>query len=136
MKRRLVTAMIVFSSLTALAGKAERDQISKTLEPAVKDAQDKFKASCGCQLDITVDDSSLQKQDDIRLSKYMAEDISKNAPKYCTDAASKKAMCQLKTLVFAKTKPAEFTFKAGKGQLSHDGQGHATWEMMTRVLDK
>jgi hypothetical protein len=66
----------------------------------------------------------------------MAEDISKGAPKYCTDAASKKALCQLRTIVLTKSKPAEFTFKAGAGKLSHDGQAHATWEMITRVLDK
>jgi hypothetical protein len=136
MKRRLVIATIVFSSLTALAGKAERDAVTKTLEPAVKDAGEKFKAACGCALEITVDDSTVTKLDDIRLAKYMAEDISKNAPKYCSDAASKKAMCQLKSIALTKSKPAEFTFKAGAGKLSHDGQARATWEMMTRVIDK
>ena len=145
MKRILVAAGlaalvgIMAPSTTAFAGKKERDFMEKELAPKVKGAQDKFQASCGCALAITIDDSTTTTTDDMRQARNAANTIIEGAPKYCTDAASKKAVCQLKSLVLAKVvKPAkaEFTFKDGKGQLTHDGQMYTGWDQMTRVLDK
>lgn len=145
MKRILVAAGlagmvgVMAPSMTAFAGKKERDFMEKELAPKVKEAQDKFKASCGCALAITVDDSTTKTTDDMRRARSMAGTIVEGAPKYCTDDASKKAICQLKSLVFAKAeKPAkaEFTFKDGKGQLTQDGNMYTGWDQMTRVLDK
>jgi len=145
MKRILVAAGLVglvgimAPSMTAFAGKKERDFMEKELAPKVKEAGDKFKASCGCPLAITIDDSTTQSTDDMRQARGMATTIIEGAPKYCTDAASKKAICQLKSLVLAKAvKPAnaEFTFKDGKGMLTHDGSMYTGWDQMTRKLDK
>jgi hypothetical protein len=145
MKRFLVAAGlagmvgVMAPSMTAFAGKKERDFMEKEVVPKVKEAEDKFKASCGCPLAITVDDSTTQTTEDLRQASRMARSISEGAPKYCTDAASKKAVCQLKSLVFtkeAKMGKVEFTFKDGKGQLTQDGQMYAGWDQMTRKLDK
>lgn len=137
MRRSVVALMIVCATTTtALAGKRERDLINKELVPAVKDAQDKWKAGCGCTLTITIDPVTQVTMDDIRLARNGAKDVAENAPKYCTDAASKKAVCQMTTLVITKAKPATFTFSGGKGVMSHDGNGRASWLMMMRVLDK
>jgi hypothetical protein len=123
-------------SLTAFAGKAERDAMSKKVVPAVNAAEEKFKASCGCPLKITVDETTIKSTNDMTLAKYMAEHVTAGAPKYCTDDASKKAVCQMKNLTLAKAAKAEFTFKDGAGLCTTDGQGSCSWEQMTRVLDK
>lgn len=136
MKRCLVAAVMVCWSMTAFAGKGERELVKKELEPKVKEAETNFKSSCGCALAITIDPVTLDKKDDIRNARNIARSVAENAPKYCTDEASKKAVCQMSTLLITKSKPAQFTFNAGKGQISHDGSGYATWDMMMRVLDK
>src|ERR1700742_902826 len=107
MKRILVAAGlaalvgIMAPSTTAFAGKKERDFMEKELAPKVKEAQDKFKSACGCALAITIDDSTTTTTDDMRQARSAASTIIEGAPKYCTDAASKKAVCQLKSLVLA-----------------------------------
>jgi hypothetical protein len=65
----------------------------------------------------------------------MARNIAESVPKYCTDAASKKAVCQMTSLTLTKGKP-QFTFKDGHGVAMADGQSYTSFEMMTRVLDK
>jgi hypothetical protein len=136
MKRALVvTTLLVASTLTAFAGKEERDIMTKEVTPAIQDAQAKFKSSCGCPISITVD-SSLVSKDELYKARNMAEDVSKGAVAYCTDGASKKAVCQMKTLTFAKAKDPGFSFKGGAGLMTTDGNAEATWEMITRELDK
>jgi len=145
MKRILVAAGLagliglMAPSMTAFAGKREREFMEKELMPKVKEAGEKFKSACGCSLAITVDESTTKSTDDMREARNMANTIIEGAPKYCTDDASKKAVCQLKSLVLAKAvKPAEaqFTFKDGKGMLTHDGQMYTGWDQMIQKLDK
>jgi hypothetical protein len=135
-KSALVVGSLMVMSLTAFAGKAERDMMTKEVMPAVKEAAAKVKASCGCAMAITVDEGTVKAKDDMYVIKHMAGYVAEGAPKYCTDDASKKAVCQMKTLVLAKAAKAEFTFKDGKGTATTDGQGGCSFEMMTRVLDK
>jgi hypothetical protein len=136
MKTILIAASLSALTLTAFAGKQERELMKTRVEPALAKANEKFHSACGCPTPITVDEASVKGTDDLHNFIYMADDIADNAPKYCTDAASKKAMCQLKSLTLARTPEAMFQFKGGKGLLTTDGQSHATWEMMTRELDK
>jgi hypothetical protein len=123
-------------SVLAFAGKREREEMEKTTAPAVKKAEATFKESCGCSLAITVDEVSLASVQDLSHARYIADSISENAPKYCTDGPSKKSMCRLQTLTLAKGKPAAFTFKDGHGIATTDGTQSTTWQMITKVLDK
>jgi hypothetical protein len=138
MKRVLSTtagvAMMLFS-LSAFAGKAEREYMANEVVPAVKAAETKFKAACGCALKIAVADS-LKSTDDLAQARNIANSVTEGAPGYCTDDASKKAMCQLKTLDVVKGKDTAFAFKAGKGTCTTDGQSYVSWDMITRELDK
>jgi hypothetical protein len=137
MKKILVVVSLSALSLTAFAlTKEEREFLKASVTPALAEANAKFHGACGCPTPITIDEGTITSMDDVHNFKYMADDVAENAPKYCTDAASKKAMCQLKSLTFSHTKEAFFKITAGKGQLTTDGQSHATWEMMTRELDK
>jgi hypothetical protein len=136
MKRVLVVASMMVMSLTAFAGKEDREMMKNEVMPAVKDAEAKVKAACGCAMKITVDETTVTKKDDMYPIKHMAGYVADGAPTYCTDDASKKAVCQMKTLVLGKAKEAAFTFKAGKGTATTDGQSACSWEMMTRELDK
>lgn len=85
---------------------------------------------------IRVDETTVKTTNDMYAIKHMAGFVTEGAPAYCTDDASKKAVCQMKTLVLAKAKEAQFTFKARKGTATTDGQSGCSWEMMTRELDK
>lgn len=134
--RFLIVAALSAMSLTAVAGKLERDVMTKEVVPAVADAEAKFRSSCGCPLKITVDEASMNTPDLLRQAKHIAEDVAEEAPKYCTDAASKKALCQLKTLEILKRKPCEFTFKNGVGQCTSDGSMRCAWQQITKVLDR
>jgi hypothetical protein len=123
-------------SSTAFAGKEEREAMKNEVMPAVKAAEAKFKSSCGCALAITVDEATVKSTDDMYHVKHMAGWVADGAGAYCTDAASKKAVCQMRSLVFAKAAEAKFTFKGGKGVATTDGQSSCSWEMMTQELDK
>jgi hypothetical protein len=136
MKTALVATSIVFTTLTAFAGKEERDIMSKEVMPAVHDAEAKVKGSCGCALQITVDESTIKTKDDLYQAKNIAGFVAEGVATYCTDVASKKAVCQMKALTLAKTTKATFTFKGGKGVATTDGQSSCSWDMITRELDK
>jgi hypothetical protein len=140
MKRVLVAAglmgLIGTMSVTAFAGKEERDYMKNEVMPAVKAAETKVKASCGCAMSITVDETTVKNKNDMYKVKFIAGYVTEGAGTYCTDAESKKAVCQMKSLVLGKAAQATFTFKAGKGTATTDGQSVCSWEMMTRELDK
>jgi hypothetical protein len=123
-------------SSAAVAGKRERDMHDKEVVPAVHEAEAKFKEGCGCALAITIDEPTLKSTDDLRAVRRMANHVAEGAPKYCTDAAAKKAVCQLKSLTLTKLAKCAFTFKDGKGVLSTDGSQNGNWEMIVHELDK
>jgi hypothetical protein len=130
----IVIAMVV--PLTAFAGKKERDIMEKQVMPAVKDAEAKYKSACGCPLTITVDEASFKSTDEIHGAAHVASNLAEGIVKYCNDAPSKKAMCQLKSLTISVSKPAGFTFKDGKGVATTDGNASCSFGQYTQVLDK
>ncbi len=134
-KTVLFAGLMMMVSLSAFAGKAEREYKKGTLDPAVKAAETAYKESCGCALKITVA-ASLKSEDDMRQAKYISESITEGAKAYCTDAESKKAVCQMKTLDISKGDDTSYSFKSGKGSAVTDGQSYPSWDMMTRELDK
>ena len=136
MFKNVVTALVMVIPLVAFAGKAERDVMTKKVAPAAKDAEAKYKSSCGCTLTITIDETALKSKDDLYGAKFIVDGIGEGVVKYCSDDASKKAMCQLKSLTVTKSKPAGFTFKDGKGVASTDGQMNCSFGQITQVLDK
>ncbi|HEX3763815.1 MAG TPA: hypothetical protein VHW23_34200 [Kofleriaceae bacterium] len=134
--RFLIVAALLTVSLTAVAGKLERDTMTKTVQPAVASAEAKFKSSCGCSLTITVDETTMNTRDLLFQAAAVANDVGEGAEKYCTDGPSKKALCQMKKLEILKRKPCEFTFKDGVGQCTSDGNMRCAWQQITKVLDK
>jgi hypothetical protein len=110
--------------------------MSGTLMPAVKEAMAKVKSACGCQWTITVDESTVKTTDHMYNVKHIADSVAETAPTYCTDAASKKAICQMKSLKLGIAKEATFTFKGGAGVATGDGQASTSFDMMARELDK
>lgn len=136
MKQAVAVAAVMLVSLTAFAGKAEREYMKNEVMPVVKKAQDNFKKFCGCALTIKVNETTIKTTDDMYPAKHIASSVADSVEGYCTDDASKKAVCQMKTLEIAKAKEAVFTFKGGKGVATTDGQSHVSFDMMTRELDK
>lgn len=136
MKQTTIVIAALTMSLTAFAGKMERDLVTKDVAPAIATTEAKLQSQCGCAVKISLDETNLKSMDELRGAKHIAEHITEGVEKYCTDAPSKKAICQLKTLTLTKAKPAGFTFNAGAGVASTDGQQSCSWEQITRVLDK
>ena len=136
MKQLTIGIVVLGMSVLAYGGKQERDLVTKEVAPAISTAEAKFKSQCGCEVKITLDESALKTMDELRSAKHMAEHITEGVESYCTDAPSKKAICQMRTLTFTKGKPAGFTFKSGAGVATTDGQTSCGWEQITRELDK
>jgi opacity protein-like surface antigen len=120
---------------TAFAGKEERDYAKNDLTPAIKDAETKWKSACGCMLAITVD-ASVKVIDDMKTASHFCAYISAGVGGYCTDAGSRKALCQMKTLTVAKADVSKFTFKAGKGLATVYDNHSPSFEMIAQELDK
>ncbi len=135
MKRAIVIGWLIALSLTAVAGKEEREFSKNQVAPAVKKAQTTFKNSCGCALAINVSDT-LKTKDEMKQAVNTCDSIVEEAPKYCNDADSKKAMCQLKSLDIVKGPDPKFVYKAGNGTAITDGQSYVSWEVMIREIDK
>ena len=134
--KRVVVALVMVASVTALAGKEERDMMSKEVQPAARAAEAKWKSSCGCALKVAVDEASFKVKDDMYAAKHFCETVTESVGEYCNDAASKKAMCQMKTLAIKKAEDATFAFKGGTGTATVYGSTSPSWDMVTRELDK
>lgn len=130
--------LVVFSLLStaAFAGKAEREFVKEKLNPAIAAAESAFKSKCGCGLKIKFD-AGLKTEDELRLVRSMSNSIEEGV-KYCTDAESKKAVCQMKSveLKLDKAKGTTFDFSGGRGLATTDGTSYPTFDMMTDKLDK
>lgn len=136
MKR--LTLLVALLPVLAIAGKAEREYLKNTVTPAVEKATKAYKEACGCKLDITVDETTKNSQDVMSNVRYVAESIVDSAKGYCTDDASKKAICQMKKLVIRHDAKGEtkFEFASGTGTVTLDRQSYVNWDMMAAVLDK
>ena len=138
----MTTRTLVIASLSlavaslAHAGKAEREFYATEVAPAVKTAAGTLKQSCGCDVKMEVKQDSFQTVDHLRQVRYAAATIVDNAPKYCNNAPSKAAVCQLKSLEFARTGTTAFKFAAGKGVVTLDESSYPSWDMLAAELDK
>ena len=135
MKAIYLIATAIALPVTAVAGKQEREYMKTDVVPAIRKAEATFKTSCGCGLRIAVT-SSIKTRNDLYEAKHIAEMVTEGAPGHCTDAESKKAVCQMKSLDIAKGPEAKFVFKDGKGTAITDGQVYPSWDMVARELDK
>src|SRR4051812_14627990 len=100
MKRLVIVAAGLGIATAALAGKEEREVYTKQVVPAMRAAEAAWKSSCGCALQISVDETSINETAEMHSTEHTCQEITDEVPKYCTDDASKKALCQMKTLVF------------------------------------
>ncbi|MEO7014592.1 MAG: hypothetical protein ABI127_09790 [Dokdonella sp.] len=136
MKIRKLALVLMFIPVFAFAGKAERDFTTSEAEPAVKEAVATLKNSCGCDVAFDVKFDTFKDLNELWLVKRFANAIKDGAEPYCSDAASKAAMCNLKTIEFSKGSDVTFEFKDGKGTATADSSSYPSWDMVTRAVDK
>ena len=134
--KRVLVCVLMAVSITAVAGKEERDFLTKEVQPAAREAEAKWKASCGCGLKVAIDEASFTVKQDMRPAKAFCERVAESITGYCTDAASKKAMCQMKTLVVKKASDSTFSFKGGTGTATVAAGFSPSFDMVTKELDK
>lgn len=134
--KRVLVCVLMAASVTAVAGKEERDFLTKEVQPAAREAEAKWKASCGCGLRIAIDEASFTVKHDMYPAKAFCDRVAESITGYCTDAGSKKAMCQMKTLAVKRASDATFTFKGGTGTATVSSDESPSWDMVTRQLDK
>jgi hypothetical protein len=84
-----LSVLLSIFSFVVFAGKAEREFEKNELKPAIKAAEEAYKKSCGCGLKMSVD-AALKTEDQMRLGRSVANQITENVGKYCTDEGSKK----------------------------------------------
>jgi hypothetical protein len=135
-KLKKMILVLMLSPLVAIAGQAERDFISTQVDPAVKDAASTLKKSCGCDVKFNIKFDTFKDTSELMKIKYFANTIKENAGPYCKDAASKAAVCKLKTVEFSKSNNADFKFSGGKGIATSDSSAHPSWDMIVREVDK
>jgi len=128
--------MVVSISASAFAGKDDRDYMTGEVLPAAKSAEAKWKKSCGCTLAITIDQTTLKSKADMPSARNFCNTLAEEIPKYCVDDASKKAVCQMKTLTIKKADDVAFTFNGGNGVATVYGITAPSWDMVIHVLDK
>lgn len=131
--KKIVALMIIVPAI-AFAGKAEREFKTTKIDPAVKEAQASFK-KCGCAINITFAPEILSSEANMRQVLFMVEDVTQGSAKYCTDAASKAAVCKMKSLEIKHGATSGFEFKNGHGVATTDGQMNPSFDAMTAKLD-
>jgi hypothetical protein len=136
MKYAILMACL-FMSTIVYAGKVEREKI-KELEPILVSSQSTFKAACGCEFKWDIKWDSYKAADDMNRIPSTAERISAGAKEHCTDAESKKAICQLKviSLSYAKDSKGDVTFSGGKISGQTNDTMYVGWDKIVEVLDK
>lgn len=136
MKIRKMAMILALIPALAFAGKAERDFTTTEAQPAVQEAVATLKSACGCDVTFDVKYDTFQDLNQLWLVKRFANAIKDGAEPYCSDAASKAAMCNLKTIEFSKGSDVTFEFKDGKGTGTTDNSSYPSWDMITRAVDK
>jgi hypothetical protein len=133
----LILASLLFSSM-AFAGKAERDYMSTTGEPAVKAASESFQKNCGCPLKIDVKWDSFKNVDQMSGAMRTPKSITENSAEYCKDAGSKKAMCAMKTLELGVSENGSINFAGNKMVITTNTLGDTSysWDAITKTVDK
>lgn len=131
-----VVMVLMFAPVLAFAGKEERDFTTNEAEPAVQEAVATLKSSCGCDVKFDVKLDTFKDINELWLIKRFANAITEGVQPYCSDAASKAAMCNLKTIEFSKGSDVTFEFKDGKGTATADSSSYPSWDMITRAVDK
>lgn len=136
MKLRIV-ALLALLPVLAFGGKEERTYNEQQVQPAVKAAQAAYQNACGCSLKIEIE-KTVTSKNALYMVKSVSDDIAKNVVSYCSDDASKKAVCQMKTLHvhLDKDKDPKFEFSGGRGIATISESSYPSWTMMTPKLDK
>lgn len=134
MKLRIV-ALLALLPVLAFGGKEERTYNEQQVKPAVKAAEAAYKSACGCSLKIEVE-KTVSSKNALYMVKSVSDDIAKNVVSYCSDDASKKAVCQMKTLHVHLDKDPKFEFSGSRGVATISESSYPGWTMMTPKLDK
>jgi hypothetical protein len=129
----LITLMI---SLSAFAGKEERDFKAATVEPALTKATAAYQTGCGCALKFDVKWDEFKNKDQMRQIANMADSISDESGKYCSSAETKKIMCGLKTIQVKHGKPVAFTFAKGSGVATLEENVAVNFGMISGKVDQ
>src|SRR5262249_18771619 len=127
-----VLAAVACAAPVARARKRERDRMAKDAVPAARAAEAHFKAARECELAVVLD-ASLETEDQIVFARYIADEVSSGAPRYCTDADSRRALCRMRTLKIAAASQPSFTFDDGVGTATTNGRGNPSWDTITRA---
>lgn len=133
---RKLAVVLMFTPVLAFAGKPERDFVTNEAEPAMQEAVATIKSSCGCDVKFDAMYDTFKDINELWLIKRFANAITEGVAPYCSDEASKAAMCNLKTIEFSKGNDVTFEFKDGKGTATADSSSYPSWDMITRAVDK
>jgi hypothetical protein len=132
-----------FLSLSAFAGKLDREYKKTEFDPSIKKMTDAFKTASGCDLKLEFVGKDFESQDNMVQAKYLIDSITEGVGPYCLDketqkpdADSQKAVCKLKTLKVQIGKETGFDFKdsVGTATIAATG-GYTGFDIMMAKID-
>jgi hypothetical protein len=133
---KLLSLLVVLTSVSAFAGKPEREHKTTITEPKIKETVAAVKSSCGCSMGINVDWDSFKDVSKMAAIDYNGlEMLNEESKKFCTDKESKAVVCKIKTVHIA-FGPVKHEFKNGTLNYFVDGQSSVAWSQIFAELDK
>lgn len=128
--------ILLCASVSAYAGKAEREFIETTMNPAVQAAAAAYKSACTGDLKIDVKVDSFKNVDELRQVRNFVNRIEESAAGYCKDKATKTVMSKLKVLEISKAAQVTVKFSGNKAVATTDESSFPSWDMLAAEIDK
>jgi len=134
--KNLITLLLLLISSASYAGKAERARIVE-IESALKGHAAAFKKACGCDIKFDVKWDTYTKVENMTRIEMAGEKLVENAPGFCTDAESKRAICVMKTMTLSYgAEPADPELKGSTVVGQTNDMRTLDWGEYIKLLDK
>jgi hypothetical protein len=131
--KRVLWSVVVLSSTVTLAGGPER----KAFEARIAEVKKDFKATCGCELAVSVKWDTFKSDADFMQAAGTLPEVSSSSAPPCGDAAGKAAQCKLKTLeiAFAPGELAAPVLAGGTAKVTTSRQESLAFDSVSELLD-
>jgi hypothetical protein len=132
----LFFAGLVLTNL-AHADNADLDSQKKETQAKVQKTREILQTSCGCDVQFDVDYNSFENREDLSwVNLVITHPFQKKGSTYCVDAASKAAICKIKTFKYSRAKETTTTISGGTATLTTDGRSSDSWDTLIKRLNK
>ena len=134
--KNLFILLLISVSSAAYAGKEERAR-KVEIKSTLKTHAATFKKACGCDVKFDIKWDTYAKVEHMTRIEMAGEKLAENAPTFCTDAESKKAICVMKTMALSYgAEPADPQLKGSTIVGQTNDMRTLDWGEYIKLLDK